>query len=136
MSKKSQSEIEHGVSYTQKFRKDRQFEYDNIKYALKKAFIPEKVSRYEIYDAFIGSIYERGLKKLMLSRDTSRGPISQEDILNDLDKYSMNLALRMSKKGICQVVYENKGTLFREESEWDVFFKFEKGSTNKFILSA
>ena len=48
----------------------------------------------------------------------------------------MHFALRMTKKGIAQVRYESVGQLFREQSEWDIFFRFQKGNSNKLILQS
>ena len=120
---------------TNDIHKQKKINLDNLKFAVEKTFTPVNISRYQIYDSFIKRLYESGYIKFQYNNDTALS-LSKEDLLSDFDHYSIKLALAMTKKGITQVRYQSKGKLFRDVSEWDVFFKHEKGGINKYILDA
>jgi len=90
--------------------------------SVKSAFKRQKITPYDLYEAFTNRFFSKKLKKLKFLKNPKKIELTETDYKKDLEEYSHQLAIKMAGQGISRVNYNNTGHLFRLKSTWDTFF--------------
>lgn len=78
-----------------------------------------KFTPFDFYQAFLSTYNENQINKI---KDLGVVGLDFISLAEDVRKFQTKLAVKMNSAELTQVLYKSEGKLFRERSEWDLFF--------------